>query len=38
VVLLAASDSDELGGQLRADTGRTLSVVGGAEDPAVAPD
>uniref|UniRef100_UPI001C20F296 hypothetical protein n=1 Tax=Modestobacter excelsi TaxID=2213161 RepID=UPI001C20F296 len=38
VVVLTASDSDELGGSLRLDTGRTLSVVGGAEDPAVAPD
>jgi hypothetical protein len=38
VVVLTAGDSDELGGQLRADTGRTLAAVGGAEDPAVAPD
>jgi hypothetical protein len=38
VVVLTASDSDELGGQLRPATGRSLAVVGAAEDPAVAPD
>ncbi|WP_246080817.1 hypothetical protein [Modestobacter altitudinis] len=38
LVVLAASDSDELFGSLRPYTGRSLPVVGAAEDPAVAPD